>query len=161
MTATSDDEMFPGRNHDHGECVAASLTRAEAACAMRNARLTPNRRAVLEILLADHKPLGAYDIADRIRQRGRRTSPVQVYRSLELFQALGLVHRIESLNAYLACNAGRGRHGAQFLVCEDCGRVAETSDRHLEKGLHRLAREANFVLRAPVVEIKGLCPECA
>jgi Fur family zinc uptake transcriptional regulator len=154
------DKIFPGRRHDHGVCIEIGLKRAEAACAAGGARLTPNRRAVLEVLLSDHRPLSAYEIAERIDWQGRKGAPVQVYRALDFFETLGLVHRIESRNAYLACSQADGAHGAQFLVCRDCGRVAEASDSGLERGLRELAGKAGFTVEAPVVEIKGLCPDC-
>ncbi len=74
---------------------------------------------------------------------------------------MGLVHRIESLNAYIACSRQDASHGAQFLVCKHCNRVAETCDSRLEKDIQRLAGQAGFQVHAPVVEIKGLCPDCA
>ena len=152
--------IFPGQQHDHDACIESGLKRAEAACKAGRARLTPNRRAVLEVLLADHKPLSAYEIAERIDWQGRRGAPVQVYRALDFFENLGLVHRIESRNAYLACSQADTSHGAQFLVCRDCGRVAEASDAGLERGLRELASKAGFTVEVPVVEIKGLCPDC-
>lgn len=153
--------LFPKPGHDHGNCIASGFEHAEAACDERQVRLTPNRRAVLEVLLADHKPLSAYEIAERIDWKGRKGGPVQVYRALELFETLGLVHRIESLNAYIACSRQDDTHGAQFLVCKDCNRVAEACDSRLEQDIHRLAGQAGFQVHAPIVEIKGLCPDCA
>ncbi len=157
----SDRALFPEPGHDHGSCIASGFEYAEAACDGRRVRFTPNRRAVLEVLLSDHKPLSAYEIAERIDWRGRKGGPVQVYRALELFETLGLVHRIESLNAYIACSRQDASHGAQFLVCKHCNRVAEASDGRLEKDIQRLAEQAGFQVHAPVVEIKGLCPDCA
>jgi Fur family zinc uptake transcriptional regulator len=153
--------LFPLPEHDHRACVADGLAHAETICADAQARLTDNRRAVFEILLVDHVPLSAYEIADRIDWKGRRAAPVQVYRALEFLADLGLVHRIESLNAFLACSRPGDSHGAQFLVCTDCRRVAEASDTILEKGIRRLADSAGFQVHAPVIEVAGLCPDCA
>ena len=153
--------LFPGPQHDHRACLATGLDHADAICAERGARMTPNRRAVLQLLLSDHRPLTAYEIADRIDWQGRKGGAVQVYRALEFFAALGLVHRIESLNAYLACSRPGDRHGAQFLVCQDCGRVAEASDRGLQAGIRDLASRVGFEVHAPMIEVKGLCPDCA
>ena len=155
------DRIILGSCHDHDACMAAALARAEAVCARLKVRLTPNRRAVLDVLLRDHKPLSAYEIAGRIDWSGRKGGPVQVYRALGVFEALGLVHRIESLNAYIACSLREGEHGAQFLVCQDCGRVAEAVDTRLERDLQQLADQAGFEVKDPVVEIKGLCRDCA
>jgi len=152
---------FPSPDHDHGSCVAAVLAEAERICAKSDARLTPKRRAVLSLLLEDHVPLGAYEIADRVAWGGRRPASVAIYRVLGFLERLGLVHRIESLNAYLACSRPERRHGAQFLVCTGCRRVAEAADPSTERAVGRLARQFGFAVRAPVIEIKGLCPQCA
>ncbi|MCP5366569.1 MAG: transcriptional repressor [Hyphomicrobiales bacterium] len=156
--------LFPAARHDHRACVAGLLDHADELCRDQGLRLTPNRRVVLECLLADHKPLSAYDIAERIDWQGRRGGPVQVYRALRFFEDLGLVHRIESLNAFVACthpvDGDGARHGAQFLVCTDCGRVAEASDPALRRDIGRMARQAGFQVQDPVIEIKGLCPDC-
>ena len=93
--------------------------------------------------------------------KGRKGGAVQVYRALELFEALGLVHRIECLNAYIACSRLDASHGAQFLVCKNCNRVAEASDSRLERDIRRLAGQVGFQVHVPMVEIKGLCPDCA
>ncbi len=160
-TPSSDRRLFPSPTHDHRACVADGVGHAEAMCALQGARLTKNRRAVLEILLVDHVPLSAYEIAERIDWEGRRAAPVQVYRALEFLAGLGLVHRIESLNAFLACSRPGDRHGAQFLVCTDCRRVAEANDRGVRNGIRRLADSAGFQVHAPVIEVAGLCPDCA
>ena len=164
----TDRTLFPDASHDHAICRAAAVAHAERLCAREAARLTPNRRLVLERLLADHRPLSAYEIAERIDWQARRGGPVQVYRALQFLEGLGLVHRIESLNAYIACGQPdsnpqgrpRGDHGAQFLVCQDCGRVAEANDRQVGKVIGALARRAGFEVQAPVIEVRGLCPDC-
>lgn len=153
--------LFPSSDHDHATCAAAALAEAEAICARHGARLTPKRRAVLSLLLEDHVPLGAYEIAERVAWGERRPASVAIYRVLAFLENLGLVHRIESLNAYLACGQPLSRHGAQFLVCTGCRRVAEASDAPTERAVGRLAGRFGFAVQAPVIEIKGLCPGCA
>ena len=78
---------------------------AEAACAAGGARLPPIRRDVLGVLYSTHRPLGAYDeIADALAGQGRRKlAPISVYRALDFLVAEGLVHRLASRNAYVAC----------------------------------------------------------
>jgi len=152
--------QFPSTAHDHASCIADLLAEAEAICRERDARLTPKRRAVLTLLLEDHVPLGAYEIAERVAWGERRPATVAIYRVLGFLEELGLVHRIESLNAFLACTRPLARHGAQFLVCTGCRRVAEASDGSTERAIGRLARQFGFQARNPVIEIKGLCPQC-
>src|SRR6202022_2445950 len=114
--------IFPAPDHDHGRCSADALAHAEALCAARSERLTPTRRQVLAALAASHKPLGAYEVIDRLADRGPRPAPITVYRALDFLLANGLVHRIESRNAFVACiNHHDTGTMAVFLICEQCG----------------------------------------
>ena len=157
MTASA---VFPTRPHDHDACVAEGLARAEAICRSRRERLTANRRQVLEILLAEHRPAGAYDILEQFDWQGRRPAPAQIYRALSFLETMGLVHRIASRNAYVACS-GQGRgHGTVFLICEECGTVAEPNALELARTVHELAGTSGFEHRSHSVEVTGRCPEC-
>src|SRR5215510_9106697 len=93
--------VFPGPDHDHDRCSSDAM--AEALCARRGQRLTPIRRKVLATLLSTHKPLGAYEIVERLALKGPRPAPITAYRALEFLRENGLVHRIESRNAFVAC----------------------------------------------------------
>lgn len=153
---------FPGPEHDHRHCSARALARAEALCSAREARLTPLRREVLEILAASHQPLGAYELMDRLAQTGARRAPITVYRALEFLIENGLVHRIESRNAFLACiNNHEGGAPVVFLICERCGAVGEAPSAAVTKTLAWAAKRAGFTPRAPVVEITGVCSHCS
>ena len=102
------------------------MAHAEALCAERGERLTPMRRRVLEILAASHKPLGAYEIMDQVARSGPRPAPITVYRALDFLRLNGLVHRIESRNAFVACGRNHGSDAlVAFLICERCGAVGE------------------------------------
>src|ERR1700730_19032369 len=117
--------IFPAPNHAHARCSADAITHAEAVCAERGERLTAPRRQVLEVLASSHKPIGAYEIMDALARK-RRPAPITVYRALEFLMKQGLVHRIESRNAYLAC-AHNHDSGAivAFLMCDTCGAAGE------------------------------------
>src|SRR5438105_11892694 len=95
--------VFPAPDHDHRRCSADVMAHAEALCVARDQRLTATRRRVLEALTASHQPLGAYEIIDRLAASGPRPAPPTVYRALDFLVANGLVHRIESRNAFIAC----------------------------------------------------------
>lgn len=153
-------EAFPTAGHDHGGCVRALLARAERRCAEGKVRLTPQRRRVLEIVASGHTALGAYDILGQMRGGGRLPAPAAVYRALDFLLQQGLIHRVESRNAYVACLAGDERHRAQFLVCEGCGRVAELNSPLIEGAISTGAAAADFTVITPVVEISGLCHAC-
>jgi Fur family transcriptional regulator, zinc uptake regulator len=153
--------IFPAPDHDHGRCSADALAHAEALCAARAERLTPTRRLVLEALAASHRPLGAYEVIDRLAERGPRPAPITVYRALDFLLGQGLVHRIESRNAYIAC-ISRHRAGAMmvFLLCDLCGAVGEAPSAAVAKSLLAAAKSAGFTPKTPVVEIPGICSHC-
>lgn len=152
---------FPKPDHDHSRCVADTLTRAEETCEESGRRLTPLRRRVLEELAESHSPVGAYEIVERLKKAGDSTPAMSVYRALDFLVTEGLAHRIESRNAFLACNRG---HDAEevvvFLLCERCGTVAEVTSGDVGRGLARAAGAVGFEAHAPVLEIKGLCDRC-
>ena len=152
---------FPAARHDHARCISDGIARAEAACRDRRERLTENRRAVLELLLAEHRPVGAYEILERFDWKGRRPAPTQIYRALAFLEALGLVHRIASRNSYVACSGPGEEHGTVFLVCEECGTVAEPEASGLGRTVHDLASASGFELRTHFLEVTGKCPDCS
>jgi Fur family transcriptional regulator, zinc uptake regulator len=153
--------IFPAPDHDHDRCSADAMAHAEALCASRAERLTPTRRQVLAALAASHRPLGAYEIIDRLAERGPRPAPITVYRALDFLLAQGLVHRIESRNAYIAC-ISRHQAGAMmvFLLCDLCGTVGEAPSSAVAKSLLAAAKSAGFTPKTPVVEIPGVCAHC-
>src|ERR1700761_9428200 len=114
--------IFPAPDHDHARCASTAIAHAEAQCAARAQRLTPLRRQVLETLLASHNPLGAYEIIERMADKNGRPAPITVYRALDFLRDNGLVHRIESRNAFVACvNNHASGDLVVFLICEHCG----------------------------------------
>jgi Fur family transcriptional regulator, zinc uptake regulator len=153
--------VFPAPDHDHDRCSNDAMAVAEAVCLERGQRLTTIRRKVLDELLASHKPLGAYEIIDRIALRGARPAPITAYRALEFLRENGLVHRIESRNAFIACvhNHVAGAP-VVFLICENCGAVGEASSAELAVTLTSAARAAGFTPKSPVIEITGVCTHC-
>ena len=156
-----DQPSFPQRQHDHEACIHAGMAHAEATCESRNERFTANRRSVLELLLAGHRPLGVYELMKQFDWKGRKPAPAQIYRALEFLESIGLVHRIESCNAYLACNRPGRHHCTIFLVCEQCKTVAEVEAERMQDAITDLAGQTGFELHSQVLEARGLCPECA
>jgi Fur family zinc uptake transcriptional regulator len=156
----SDAAHFPDPQHDHRACIEAGLEAAERICQENSARLTPDRRQVLEILLRRHSAVGAYDIIDSMEWGDRRRASSVVYRALDFLAANGLVHKLHSRNAFIACSHPDEGHGAQFLICTRCDRIAEIADRKVERGVIAAANDAGFTVRRPMIEIEGLCPHC-
>lgn len=124
--------------------------------------LTKNQSLVMGALSEAAGPLSAYTILDQLRDDGFR-APLQVYRALEKLVEFGLVHRLESLNAFVACShPGCDSHAfTAFMICDDCGNVIEVADKALERRLKLLAQEARFTLKKTTIELRGLCQDCA
>src|SRR6202012_1227668 len=143
---TSAKPAFPAPDHDHGRCAADAIVHAERVCKERSQKLTPIRRQVLQALLASHRPLGAYEIIDALAQAMPRPAPITVYRALDFLMANGLVHRIESRNAYLACAHDHSATAlVAFLICEHCGSVGEIPAAPFAQSLNAAAQASGFV----------------
>mgnify|MGYP001161244674 CR=1 FL=1 len=151
---------FPSRHHDHCGCEARILDEARRLCRERGVRLTNQRFEVLEIVASSHKPLGAYDIMEKVHFDGRRQSPVIIYRALDFLIAQGLVHRLNSLNAFIACMHSETAHTAQFLICRNCRNVAELKSSRVAEQIDEDALKTGFMVDQQVVEISGICGEC-
>ncbi len=153
--------IFPAPDHDHERCASTAIAYAETQCAARGQRLTPMRRHVLEALLASHKPLGAYEIIERLANKNGRPAPITVYRSLDFLRENGLVHRIESRNAFVACGHNHaGDDLVVFLICERCGAVGEAPGGGVAEALRASSRAAGFSPKNPLIEIVGICSHC-
>ena len=146
--------------HDHSLCVAGALAAADRLCNNQQLRLTPVRRRVLEILLESHSALGAYDVLARLDSEGLGSKPPIVYRALGFLLENGFVHRIEKLNAYIACTNPGKQHDPAFMLCMSCGSVAETTTQLTVSQLGKTAAQSGFIIEHTVVEAEGLCPAC-
>lgn len=149
------------KHHDHGACVDEAMARARALCEARGAQLTPIREKVLQIVWRSHKPVGAYEVLDELSRSHKSARPPTVYRALDFLISEGLIHKIESLNAYLGCIEAGAPHTSQFLICRNCGTAEEIVDPKLDQALDTAARRAHFRIERKVVEIAGLCAHCA
>ncbi|WP_128514439.1 Fur family transcriptional regulator [Tabrizicola thermarum] len=146
--------------HDHAHCAQDALARAEALTATTGARLTPVRRRVLEILLEEHKALGAYDVLARLATEGFGNQPPVAYRALEFLVEQGLAHRIQRLNAFTACVHPGEDHAPAFLICRTCHTVAEAEATAARAALDTEAARTGFQVERSTIEALGLCPNC-
>jgi len=134
----------------------------ESVCARQGLHLTPLRQRVLTILSESSAPLGAYAIIEQLsRREGKLIAPPTVYRTLEFLLDHGFVYKIESRNAYAPCqHLGHAHHGV-LLLCDKCGRSDEIEDKGLDRLLHATAARAGFAPHRQMVELVGLCRDCA
>ncbi|MGB0851859.1 MAG: transcriptional repressor [Pikeienuella sp.] len=144
-------------DHDHGACIARVLDEVVAVSAEGTARFTPVRRRALEILLESHTALGAYDLLKRLDADGFGAQPPVAYRALDFLVEHGFAHKIERLNAFVACMHPREGHDPAFMICRACHSVAETA---ADPALDKRAAALGYTVETRVVEMEGLCPKC-
>lgn len=154
MTATA-------HPHDHASCRSLALEAAQRLTERRGLKLTETRARVLDIVAESHKPIGAYDILQRLSAERGRAAPPTVYRALNFLVEQGFVHRIDTLNAFVACFDAERSHDAGFLICETCQTVEEVADPALGSAVRKAVGARGFAARRAVVEISGTCAACA
>ncbi|WP_110687329.1 transcriptional repressor [Salinicola aestuarinus] len=138
----------------------ALLQQAETQCQARGVRFTPIRRRVLEMISSTPGGLKAYDLLDKLSDEHAAARPPTVYRALDFLIEQGLVHRIESLNAYLACPCPEHVHRFQLLICRECGRVEELHQETVGELLTATARQRGFTIQRQTIELLGVCDSC-
>lgn len=153
-------ETIGFERHDHDACIAGGVAAADRYCAKKGLQFTPVRRRALEILLSEHRALGAYEILDTLRDEGFGSQPPVVYRALDFLVGHGFAHRIERLNAFAACAHHGERHTPAFLICRVCGSVAEAQADLPDTVLGTAAAENGFAVERAVFEVEGVCPNC-
>ena len=147
--------------HGHGEHDrAAHLREAEAICGRAGETLTPLRRRVLELLIDRTGPAKAYDLLPLLDSEHAKAKPPTIYRALDFLTRMGLAHRIESLNAFIACEIGACGGSTMFLICDACGRAEEFDAGHALVDLADAAKRDGFAIQRTTIEAQGLCSSC-
>ncbi|MGY9014919.1 MAG: Fur family transcriptional regulator [Rhodospirillales bacterium] len=152
---------FQAKKHDHGACINDAIKMAEEICGRDGTALTELRRRVLELVWEGHRPVRAYDLLKKLQQDRSKAAPPTVYRALDFLMENGLIHKIESLNAFVGCGAPAQRHGGQFLICRDCRAVAELNDSAVERRIAVKAADLGFKVESQMIEVLGTCPDCS
>ncbi len=132
----------------------------EKACAERGLRLTPLRADVLRLVADSKKPVKAYDLLDRIRESKAASAPPTVYRALDFLLGNGFIHKLESINAFVACHHPSVQHTVPFLICDNCHAAIEMEDERIGHLLDEKARALGFSPQAQTLEVHGLCANC-
>ena len=148
----------------HVDDAAAFVAAVEVACQERGLRLTPIRARVLGLIAEAGKPLKAYDLLDQVRsgEGAGASAPPTVYRALDFLLANGFIHKLESVNAFVACHhPNTAQHSVPFLICDRCHSAVELEDRQVVAALDERARALGFVPQAQTLEVHGLCAKCA
>lgn len=146
--------------HDGPAFVAA----VELACRERGLRLTPIRAHVLGLIAEAEQPTKAYDLLDRVREGDGpgAAGPPTVYRALDFLLANGFIHKLQSINAFVACHhPSTAQHSVPFLICDSCHAAVELEDSRIVAALDERARGLGFRPRAQTLEVHGTCAQCA
>lgn len=147
--------------HGHGAHDRAEhLHAAETICANAGEALTPLRRRVLELLIDQPGPAKAYDLLPLLDSESTKAKPPTIYRALDFLVRMGLAHRIESLNAFIACDVGACGRSTMFLICTQCGRAEEFDAGHALIDLTDAAKRDGFAIQRTTIEAQGLCSQC-
>ena len=146
--------------HNHAECISNGLDLVASQCRAAGLKFTPVRRRVLEMLLAEHRAHGAYEILDNLRAEGLGSQPPVSYRALEFLVKNGFAHKIERLNAFIACAHLAENHAPVFLICRACDSVAEIYTDLARGVLGRAAKTVGFQIERTAVEVEGICTTC-
>lgn len=147
--------------HNHKQCVSTALATAEQVCLQRGVQLTPIRYQILELIWESHKAVKAYDLLERIKPLQMAAKPPTIYRALEFLSEQGLIHRVESLNAFIGCRCSNAPHEQLLLICKHCQEVEERTAPQVMQVLADEFKEAGFTAHSKAIEIHGLCSRCA
>lgn len=163
MSKPSNKAANPARQNVPAARLAEAVERARKIFAERNLRFTDLREQVFGEIAATNGSIGAYDILERLSDKGTRLAPISVYRSIDALLDAGVVHRLESKNAFFACRRHEhGKHGRPiFLSCERCGSVTEAEAQGVFDLINQVARGQEFEAKVKFVEVSGICARCA
>ena len=157
MSKSPSSEIF--KKHDHALCSTTSMKAFKKHCFENKLQCTPLRLKVLEFLLKDHRPLGAYDILELLRDAGLSSKPPIAYRVLDFLIEQGFVHKIQGLNSFVACAYPGHNHSPAFMICRKCDKVAEVEEKQSGIDLEK-ASYIDFKIEEAFIEIKGVCNSC-
>lgn len=146
--------------HTHRVDRAAQIARAETLCVEAGETFTPLRRRVLELLIDADGPAKAYDLLDGLKSDAGAAKPPTIYRALEFLTRLGLAHRVESLNAFVACDVGACARATIFLICDKCGGAEEFDAGHALVDVTEAAQADGFTIERTMIEAHGRCAKC-
>jgi Fur family zinc uptake transcriptional regulator len=163
MTEGAAKQIVPAAGGPADRRLAKAVERASQAFAEKNLRFTKLRQDVFQEIAATYTSIGAYDVLARLAEKGTRLAPISVYRAIDALIEAGVIHRLESKNAYFACRRLDHLTGRRpiFLSCEKCNAVQEADSEGIFDTIDRVSRSANFQPRVKFVEVSGLCRNCA
>jgi Fur family zinc uptake transcriptional regulator len=164
MTEATVRSPFPTPEQQTAKKLSQIVERAAKIFEEKSLRFTTLRQKVFEEIASTHASIGAYEILARLGEKGTRVAPISVYRAIDALLDAGVIHRLESKNAFFACrradHESKGRRPL-FLSCEKCGAVGEVDGQDIFDLIGERAKSSKFAPRVKFVEVQGICPRCA
>ena len=146
--------------HDHSQCKSQAIITAEQLCLSRGVQLTPIRHKILELIWNSHKAIKAYDLLDQIRPSNDAAKPSTIYRALDFLLEQGLIHRVESLNAFVGCHHSGTQHDQLLLICSRCHDIEECDAPTVFNAMAEKMQQLGFAVQHKTIELQGLCRHC-
>lgn len=147
-------------SHNHSTCMQHAIEAAEKICNDKGVRLTAIRKRILELICTSHKAIGAYELLDLFKQEDAKAKPVTIYRALDFLMDVGLVHKVESLNAFIGCLQSEKQHQTAILICDNCKNAYEVDATIVYENLLNISQDLQFKTQKLTIELCGLCVNC-
>ncbi|GLQ32951.1 Fur family transcriptional regulator [Litoribrevibacter albus] len=147
-------------HHNHQQCQSSAVSQARELCDKEGVRFTKLREQVFSLIWQSHKPITAYQLLDLIKDGDFSATPPTVYRTLDFLLEQGLIHRINSLNAFIGCCQPGEHHTGTFIICEQCEQAEEVDNDEIVRVIKDVSDHHKFRMKRYVTEIYGLCPQC-
>jgi len=146
---------------NHSSCIEDAMKKADMLCSDKGVRFTPLRKEVLEIIWSSHSPAKAYDILDKLKGHEQTAKPPTVYRTLDFLLENGLIHKLNTMNAYVGCSHPLKHNQCYFLICQNCNDVVECCNRNLSDAIDDTTNKNKFSANSVTIEVAGQCEECS
>ncbi len=154
------EDTLKQKPHNHQRCFEQAIKTAEKICNESGKRFTSQRKAILELICSSHKAIGAYELLEQFQKQDPKAKPITIYRNLEFLLENGLIHKIESLNAFIGClDAGKHHHTA-ILICKVCHNAYEFIAEQAIQNLQEISMEHQFQTESLIIELHGYCASC-
>lgn len=154
------DALFAQKHHNHQGCITQALNSAEKICQQKSIRLTPIRKRIFELVWSNHKAVGAYELLESLHKDDPKAKPVTVYRALDFLLEAGLIHKVESLNAFIGCLKPETAHNSVLLICDTCQQTDEIEAEQIYADICEIAKDNAFSPRKISLELHGICNLC-
>lgn len=156
----STQHTFPAQAHNHNSCIDQALRKAKQNCKQNGLRFTPIRQKVFKLVWLNHAPIAAYHLLKLLRQEKDNAEATTVYRALDFLLENHLIHKIQSLNAYIGCEHPGNHHVSQFLICTQCQQVSELENQEISQTIEKQTRTLHFNIDHQTIELMGVCESC-